>query len=235
MANRGPLGPTYVKLTHMDTLTLNAKTREATGNQVGALRREGMVPAVVYGHGVDNVNVSLDARELDKVYSEIGESALVDLVVDGKKPIKVLIQAVQYQPIRHEIIHADLRAVKMDEAIEASIELEFVGESPAVKAHGAIFVRNMDSIDVKCLPGDLVQSIEVDLGALKEIGDTITVSDLTPPPGVEFLAEPDEAIAVANEPAEEEVETGAPEEDVAAVKVAGEEEKKEEGAAPSEK
>lgn len=209
----------------METLTLNAKSREATGNQVGALRRAGQVPAVVYGHGVDNYNVEIETRELEKVYSEVGESALVDLVVDGKKPVKVLIQAVQYHPVKRQMIHADLRAVKMDEKIEAFIEFAFVGEAPAVKAYGAIFVRNMDGIDVKCLPGALIQSIEVDLGMLKEIGDTISVGDITPPPGVEFLAEPSESIAVANEPAAEEVETGAPEENVEAVKVAGEEKK----------
>lgn len=207
----------------METYILNAKIREATGNQVGALRRGGRVPAVVYGHGVENYNVALEAREFGKIYSEAGESALIDLTIEGKKPVKVLIQDVQYHPVRHEIIHADFRAVRMDEKIETHIEFEFVGEAPAVKAYGAIFVRNMDGIDVKCLPTALVQSIEVDLGALKEIGDTITVGDITPPPGIEFLAEPGEAIAVANEPAAEEVETGAPEADVAAVQVAGKE------------
>lgn len=223
--------PTYVKLKHMDTLILNAKSREATGNQVGALRREGFVPAIVYGTGVENMNVSIELRELSKVHSQVGESALVDLVVDENKPVKVLIQAVQYNPVRHEIIHADLRAVKMDEKIDASIELELVGESPAVKAHGAILVRNMDMIDVRCLPTDLVQSLEVDLGMLKETGDTITVSDLVAPSGIEFLAEPDELIVVANEPAAEEVDAVA-EGDVEAVEVAakGKEADKKEGA-----
>jgi large subunit ribosomal protein L25 len=211
----------------METFTLNAKAREVTGNQVKALRRGGQVPAVVYGHGVDNYNVSLEAREIEKLYAEVGESALVDLVVDGKKPVKVLIQAVQYHPVRHEITHADLRQVKMDEKIEAFIEFEFVGEAPAVKAHGAIFIRNMDGIDVKCLPTDLVQSIEVDLDMLKEIGDTVSVGDIMPPEGVEFLADATESVAIASEPrAEEEPEEVPTEEDVDAVKVVGEEEKK---------
>ncbi|MEA3248983.1 MAG: 50S ribosomal protein L25 [Patescibacteria group bacterium] len=214
----------------METLTLNATIREVTGNQVKALRREGQVPAIVYGAGMDNLNVSLEAREIKKMYSEIGESALVDLVIDGKKPVKILIQSVQYHPVRHEIIHVDLRAVKMDEKIEAFIEFDFVGEAPAVKAHGAIFIRNMDGINVKCLPTDLVQSIEVDLDMLKEFGDTISVGDITPPSGIEFLAEATESIALASEPrVEEEPVAAEAEEGVDAVKVVGEEKKAEEG------
>jgi large subunit ribosomal protein L25 len=212
----------------METYTLNATTREVTGNQVKALRREGQIPAIVYGHGVENLNVQVEARELGKLYSEAGESTLVDLVVDGKKPVKVIIQAVQYHPVKHAITHVDLRQVKMDEKIEAFIEFEFVGEAPAVKAHGAIFQRNMDGIDVKCLPTDLVQSIEIDLGMLKEFGDTISVGDITPPPGVEFLAEDTESVALAIEPrAEEEPVEAEAQEGVEAVQVVGEEKKAE--------
>jgi len=209
----------------METYILNATDRKEAGNQVRALRRKGFIPAVVYGHGIDSYNVMLDAREFGKLHTEAGESALVDLVVDGKKPVKVLIQSVQRSPVRNEIIHTDLRAVRMDEKLETYIEFEFVGESPAVKAQGAIFIRNMDGIDVKCLPGALVHSIKIDLSSLKEFDDVIKVGDITPPEGVEFLAEPGDVIAVVSEPAAEETTVGAPEADVEAVKVVGAEEK----------
>jgi len=213
----------------METYILNATDRQEMGNQVGALRRKGLIPAVVYGHGIDSYSVTLDAREFGRLHTEAGESALVDLVVDGKKPVKVLIQSVQRSPVRNEIIHTDLRAVRMDEKLETYIEFEFVGESPAVKALGAVFIRNMDGIDVKCLPTALVHSIKIDLGSLKEYDDVIKVGDITPPEGVEFLAEPDDVIAVVSEPAAEETAAGAPEANVEAVKVVGEEEKKAEG------
>lgn len=197
----------------METYTLNAKAREATGNQVGALRREGFVPAVVYGAG-DNMNVSIELRELKKLYDKVGESAIIDLNIEGGKSAKVLIQAVQYHPLKHEIIHVDLRQINMDEKIEAHVELELVGESPAVKAHGAVMIRNLDLVTVSCLPTDLVQSIEVDLSKLDEIGSSITVGDLTAPQGIEILTPAEEPIVIANAPrtataAEEEEEAAA--------------------------
>jgi len=224
----------------METLTLNAKKRERTGRQAKQLRHEGFVPAVVYGHGIEPGNLAVEARAFDKLYERAGESSLVDLVVDGAAPVKVLIQEVQYEPLRHVPVHVDFRQVKMDEKLEADVPLTFVGESPAVKNLGAILVRNMDAVTVSCLPNDLVHEIEVDLSALKEFGDTVTIGDIATPPGIEFIDETDAVIAVANEPlSEEELEaslTGSTEVDVTQVKSATEEKKEEaEAAAPEEK
>ncbi len=191
----------------MAELKLNAEKREATGNQVGALRREGMIPAVVYGPGIDNYNLSIDRREIEKIYDEAGESTLIDLSVDGDESVKVIVQSIQRHPLKHQITHVDLRQVKMDEAITASIVLELVGEAPAVKTYGAMMVHNLDSVEVRCLPTALVSQIEVDLSGLEEIGQGITVGELNVPEGIEILTENDVSIVMTQAPrkAEEDV------------------------------
>jgi len=221
----------------METLKLEAKTREITGKQTKQIRQAGFIPAVVYGHGVDSRNLAVDYRLFEKVLAEAGESSLVDLVIDGKEAVKVLIQDVQHDPIKGAVTHVDFRQVKMTEKLEADIEFEFVGEPPAVKELGAILVRSMDSVPVRCLPQYLVHSIAVDLSALKTFGDTVKIKDITPPEGMEFLAHADDVIAVVNEPiSEEELKEleSKPVEDVSAVKVETEEKKAEKAAAETE-
>jgi large subunit ribosomal protein L25 len=198
---------------------LNAKVRKATGNQVGALRQDGRIPAIVYGPGIDNRNISLDVREFEKVYGEAGESTLVDLVIDEEDMVKVLVQDVQYHPLRRQAVHADLFQVKMDEEITATVALELVGESLAVKMLGGMLVANLDSVEVKCLPTALVPHIEVDLSKLVALGDQITVGDIVPPKGMEILTEPDVSVVVVSAPGSdtEEASTVSEAEAVAAI------------------
>jgi len=222
----------------METVKLAAKGRTVKGKQVKTLRTAGVVPAVVYGHGVASRPVEVDYKLFEKVLDKAGESTLVDLSVDGAAPVKVLIQDVQRDPLKDTITHVDLRQVKMTEKLEVDIEINFIGEAPAVKESGAILVRSMSIISARCLPGDLVHAIDVDLTGLKAIGDIIKVKDLKAPKGIEFLAHPNEVIAVVNEPISEaelkELEAK-PVEDVGAVKVEAEEKKAAaEGEAPAE-
>lgn len=218
----------------MEALKLEAKKRDVVGKQVKQLREEGAIPAVVYGHGVEAKNITVDFRAFEKALRQAGESSLVDLVINGDEAVKVLIQDVQYDPLRSKAIHADFRQVNMKEKLEANVILKLVGEAPAVKTLGAILVRNIDTITVRCLPQYLVHEIEVDLAALKNFEDSIKVGDITPPEGMEFMNGPEELIVLAQQPISEEelaaLETK-PEADVAAVKVATEEKKAERDAA----
>ncbi|HSD12678.1 MAG TPA: 50S ribosomal protein L25 [Patescibacteria group bacterium] len=218
----------------MEALKLEAKKREVKGKKVKKLRTEGQIPAVVYGHGVESKDLAVDYRAFEKLFAKAGESSLVDLAVEGGSPVKVLIHAVQFDPLKGKISHVDFRQVNMKEKLDAEVILKFVGEAPAVKTSGAILVRNMDTITVRCLPGDLVHEIEVDLSKLANLDDRITVADIAPPPGIEFQAQPGELIVVANAPiSEEELASleAKPEADVSAVKVATEEKKAERAAA----
>lgn len=218
----------------MEAIKFEAKTRKIKGKQVKKLRSAGAIPAVVYGRGIASRDLSLDARAFEKMLRAAGESSLIDLAVDGDEPVKVLVHDVQYDPLRSVIIHADLRQVNMKEKLEANIALKFIGEAPAVKALGAILVRNIDEIAVRCLPQHLVHEIEVDLSSLKEFNDHVTVGDIAPPEGVEFLNGAKEIIILAQKPISEEelaaLETK-PEADVTVVKVAAEEKKAERDAA----
>ncbi|MFH2062775.1 MAG: 50S ribosomal protein L25 [bacterium] len=214
----------------MATFKLSAWVREMTGNQVGALRREGKIPAVVYGHGIESMNLSLDGREFSKFYAEAGDSSLVELSIDGQKPRMVVIRAVQKDPLKCHVTHVDLHEVSMTEKMEIFVEFAFVGEAPAVKVSGGMLVKGMDGVNVRCLPNDLVHGIDVDLGQLKEIGDAIHVRDLVVPSGLEILAEPEDLIAMASAVEEVEEEAAPTAGDVESVQVAskGKEDKKEE-------
>lgn len=204
----------------MDIPPLAAASRILVGKKVKQLRRRQRVPAVIYGHGLTSQAVDVDRRDFQSVWLQAGSSSLVDLAIDQTPPVKVLIQAVQQHPIRNTVEHVDFYRVKMNEKLQADIELDFIGESPAVKEQGGILVRALDRIKVECLPGDLVHRIEVDISRLKRFEDRLHVSDLTAPPGLAILEKPDEVVASVTAPrSESELEALSTkvEEDVSAV------------------
>ncbi len=205
----------------METITLNATTRTIKGKQVKQLREEKKLPAVVYGKHEKNHDVTLDAGEFEKAFRKAGESTLVDLVVDGAAPLKVLIQDIQRDPILDRPVHADLRRVNMKEKLTLKVHLKFVGEAPAVKEQGAILVKNLAEVEIRCLPTDLVHEILVDLQTLKNFNDAIRVKDLPVNKGIEIMRRAEDIIVIANEPiSEEELKAmeEKPVEDVSAVK-----------------
>lgn len=215
-------------MSNKQTFVLKVEKRDKKAKP-GALRRGGLLPGVVYGHGFDAVEVEAHYNQFVKVYGEAGESSLVDLDVGGDK-FKVLIQDIQHHPVGGKVIHFDLYRVKMTEKLEADIKLKFIGQSPAVQELGGILVKNLGELKVRCLPGDLVSEIEVDLGPLKNFGDVSKISDLKIPAGIEVLNNSDLIVASVTEPAKEEEVPSAPvEEKVEEVEVIKKEKKEEEG------
>lgn len=226
-----------IKFHFMVNFILNATKRTETGNRVKKLRATSKIPATLYGRGLASLNLTLDYVPFEKIYHQSGESSLVDLNIERASPTKVLIQDVQYHPLTNRIIHVDLRQVKMDEKLKTDIKLNFIGESPAVKELGGIFVRSFATVPVECLPGDLVSEINVEISSLKEFGDVLHVKDILPPSGIKILAHDVDVIATVTPPrSEEELAAVAapPVEDVSAVKVETEEKKKEREAASAE-
>jgi large subunit ribosomal protein L25 len=175
------------------TFTITAQKR--TSGAADALRADGGIPAVVYGPEIESFPVGIDYRTFEKLYQEAGESSLLDLAVDGGTPINVLIQDVQYDPVKGRIIHVDFRQIKMGEEMTATVELNFIGESDAVKTLGGTLNKTIDSVDVKCLPKDLVGHIDVDLSTLKTFDDVITIGSLTIPVGISITDNPDTPVA----------------------------------------
>jgi large subunit ribosomal protein L25 len=193
----------------MTSILIKAKTRDILGKKVRRLRAQGEVPAVLYGHGVKNQNVSVPDLEFKKTFSKIGASKLIDLQIDDKKPVKILIHDVQFNPLKDgEIDHIDFYQIKEGEKITTEIELEFIGEAPAVKELGGVLVKNHDAVEVECLPAELekMDKIIVDLSVLKTFEDAVHIKDLKVPAGVKIMVEPEEVVASVEQIAEEKVE-----------------------------
>ena len=170
-------------------IRLDARKRETK-----EAREEGWIPAVMYGHGTENRSVSVPSLLFGRVWKAAGESTLVALSIDGAAPVNVLIADTQLDPLSGRVTHADLFQVRMDEEIETSVPVEFVGESPAVKSLGGMLIRSLEALEIKCLPADLPHAITIDLALLKELDDRIHVSDIVLPKGVEALVEADTVI-----------------------------------------
>lgn len=199
------------------SISLDTNRREILGKKVKTIRAQGITPGVLYGHGIENIMLSIPTKTLEKVYKQAGESTLLDLTVDGKDQRKVIIQDVQYDNVKGNIIHIDLHEVKMTEKLTTEIPLKFIGESKAVKELAGVFVANMDHLKVECLPGDLVHEIEVDISVLVDFESAVHIKDIKAPKGIELLDNADEVVAVVAPPrAEEEVVAAAPAEGEAA-------------------
>lgn len=203
---------------------LQVQKREILGKKVKALRQQGFLPAELYGHKVGNEHVSVSKKDFKKIFEEVGESTIVNLILDGQK-IPVLIYGLQSDNLTGEVSHVDFLAVKMDEKIKTGVELEFTGEAPAVKEKGGVLVKAMQEVEVEALPGDLPRNIEVSLAALAEIGQSICVGDLKVSDKVKVLTDAETVVATITELVEEKEE--APAVDISEIKTEAEEKKAE--------
>lgn len=211
---------------------LKAQTRQPQ-TKLNELRREGKLPAVLYGRGFESVPVLLDYTQFTKEIKKHGEGALLDLQIDKAKPFKALLQDSQKDPVRQDLIHLDLYRVRMDEKLTTQIVLKFIGEPPAVRV-GGVVVKSRDHLEVECLPGDLVSDIEVDLSSLAEIHDSLEVADIAVPRGITVLDEKDLTVASIAAPVEEEEDVSKEQEKAAIEELGkegaeGKEEEKKEG------
>ena len=191
----------------MEKIVMKADRREVIGKQVKALRREGKLPAVIYGHGIKPTAISLDAREANKVLASVGASTLITIDLEGE-PYSVLVRDRQHHVLRRHLLHVDFQALSMTETVRASVAL-ILGdeEAPAVKEYGAMIITGVESLEIECLPSDLIDRVVVDISGLENIGDSILVKDLPVPDGITILDDPEIMVVVATAPAaEEEVE-----------------------------
>lgn len=170
-----------------DKITLTLQERTAHGKKVRALRREGIIPGVVYGAGVEPISVQADSVIMNKVYRAAGKHAPVHLTIGTKKKI-AMIKDAEVNPVKNTIAHISFHAVNVKEPVEAEVPIRLVGEgeSEAEKA-GLIILQNIESIEVKALPMDLPDALELDIRGLKEAGERLTVADLKLPENVEIV------------------------------------------------
>jgi large subunit ribosomal protein L25 len=195
-----------------EQVELVAERRMLFGKKAKRLRREGQVPAVMYGHGFDPIPLQFEERRLQQVLSHVGGSQLISVRIKGEEQQEVaLVRDVQRDPIRLNVLHVDLYRVEMTERITAEIPLEIAGESPVVESGEGILLQGVSTIEVECLPGDLVDAIEVDISDLTELDQSLHVEDLAIPSGIEVLTNLDEMVVrivpmVTEEALEEELE-----------------------------
>jgi len=211
------------------SLKITATARTEKGEKV---RTKTVLPAVIYGMGAPAASVTLNHEEFVKLFAEAGEASLIDLLLGDKADGKVLIQDIQYDPVSDRIVHVDLRRIDMNKEMTATVELRFIGESPVIKAQGGTLMRSVESVEVECLPKDLVSHIDVDLTALKTFDDVIKIKDLVIPAGITITSPHAEDLiakvtAALTEDEIKAMETSAAPVDLSKIETAGK--KKEEG------
>ena len=196
-------------------IQLSAKKREMTGKKVKVLRKEGLIPAILYGPGSTSLTLSVEKKEFDVAYKEAGESSLVSLNVDQDKNL-VLIRGVQRHPLSGFTIHADFYQPRLDEKIKIMVPVHLEGEAPAQKNFDGTLIQNINEVEVSALPQDLPSEITADVSVLKTLEDRILVENLQIDSKVEMLAESDWIVAQVMPVENVEEELAKPVEDEAA-------------------
>lgn len=198
-------------------MILQASPRALQGKKLRTLRKEGVLPAVVYGPKEAALPISLTQKDFEKLFAKTGESTLISLAGLGDAK-DVLVHDVSYDPVSGSIIHVDFYAIEKGKTLTLDVPIEFEGEAPALKSGSAMITKVLHEIEVECLPGNLPQHIVVDISTLTEIGSVIHVRDIVVPTGVTFSADPDDVVVVISA-AEEEVESALEAPDMAAIDV----------------
>jgi large subunit ribosomal protein L25 len=169
-------------------MKLAAKTREITGKKVKNLRAQGIVPATVYGPKRSSTNIQIDRKEASKIYNEVGYNQFFTLEIDTERPVKVLFKEVTLHPLKNEVLNIGFYQIDEESKISVEVPIHYIGEAPAVKNNQGFLVTTMDSVLVHCLPKDLPKEFEIDISSLELEGDSIAVSAIQLPEGVEFDA-----------------------------------------------
>lgn len=191
----------------MATPTLTTQSRKVFGRKVKALRREGLLPANIFGKKIKSTAIQVDQLEFSKLFQEVGETNIVTLKLKGTDDKSVLVSNLQKDPVTDLPLHVDFHQVDLKKKVTATVPLETIGDAPAVKEKGGVLFTTHNELEVEALPMDLPNKLELNLSSLKEIGDSLLVKDIKIDKSkVKILIDTKETIAVIQEQkAEEEV------------------------------
>lgn len=188
-----------------EKIKLEVEKRKILGKKVKKLRREGILPANIYGKDIKSLAVQLPVKDFLAVYQKAGETKIIELRVKGEeKDRSVLIRNPQFDPVSDSPLHVDFYQVSLREKIIAKIPVEITGVSPAVEQKIGILIQPLSEIEIEALPADLPEKFVVDVSKLKGVGEAITVADLEIPKGVEIITSSKEIIAKIEAPSKEE-------------------------------
>jgi len=194
-----------VKIEYM--LELLAKVRSELGCHVESVRKKGFIPAVLYGQGVKNLNLSINYNTFEKIYQEAGETTLIKIKIkdgESKKERVVLIHDLVRDPVNNYFVHIDFKQIKMDQVINVEVPLVFVNESEAIKSEGGVLVKSIQVVEIEALPQDLISEIEVDISVLETFDDNIYLKDLKVSEKIKLTGDLEEVVASVTPPRSEE-------------------------------
>jgi large subunit ribosomal protein L25 len=225
----------------MEQIKIKAQKREETGKRVTKdLRKQGIIPAVVYRKGQETLPVSISERELiHALHTEAGENVIINLQISGTEKKNqnktVIIKEIQHHPIKGNLLHIDFNEISLTETITVKVPIETKGEAMGVKRDGGVLEHMLWELEIECLPTEIPEKIEVEVEKL-EIGGAIHVKDLIVPSSIKVLNDPEAMVVAVEPPRIEEVKEEAPPEEVAAEPelIRKEREGKEEAEAPQE-
>ncbi len=202
----------------MARLQMSAQARTVLGKRVRRLRREGLLPAVVYGPAIRGVQaITLSTREFERVYARAGSATLLDLTIEGGRARPVLIHQVQHDPTRRNLVHVDFLAPDMQADLTVAVPLAFTGEAPGATEAGGLLTQVASELQIRALPDRIPAALEVDLSALTEIGAQLTAGQVPLPEGAALVSPEDEVLARIDQPVveqEPEVEDAADSEEI---------------------
>ncbi len=193
---------------------LKVSPREVLGKKVKRLRREGAIPANVYGHGLESVAIQVPKEDLVHLLHSAGRNEIVYLRLDGEEPRPVFLRQIQRNPVTDVILHVEFYQISLKEKVRMEVPLALVGTPPAEQTYGGTLLHSLDRIAVEGLPTEIPSAIEVDVSGLEEIDATIYVRELSVPGEITVLTDPDQVVAkiappqVEKEPEEEVAEEG---------------------------
>lgn len=176
------------------TYQLAAESRELRGKKTGRLRRQGLVPAVLYGYNVQPTALQLDAHDFEITYRSTGKTTLVDLSLDGERAVRVFVHEVQRDPVTRGVRHIDFLAVNLNEALTAAVPVVLSGVAPAVHSGAGVLLRGVETLQVQARPADLPHEIQISVDGLEEVDQAIHVSDIPTADGYTILDPPEEMI-----------------------------------------
>lgn len=189
-----------------DKVTITAVKRDIFGKQTKKLRREGKIPANIYGKDFSSLAVTLDALEFQDIYSAAGETGVVYVKVEGEqKEIPTLIRLVQEHPVTESILHVDLRKINLRQKIETEVPVTYTGEAPVEKAGGVVLYQTHE-VTIEALPSKIPSEIEIDVSQLTEIGQSVKVKDLPVSEDYTLVTDAETTLVTTTAHVEEEVE-----------------------------
>lgn len=214
--------------------SLKADKRTRVGKATRMLRKEGILPANVYGKDFESQSIQTSLLEFRHVYTKARETGIVYIELEGKS-IPCMIRNIQRHPVSGSILHADLRKINLKQKTEAEVPIKVIGESDAVKSQNGVLITQTETLTVESLPTDIPYEIEVDISSLKEIGDEIKVKDLKTTDKVIYKDDPETVILLVTAHREEDTEPDTTSEQAGEVTEKGEEDTKEEANEEAEK